>query len=36
MEGVVAGKERSNVVNKLNVYGGLHKEGGGSKKEGSV
>ena len=36
MEGVVAGKERGNVVNKLNVYGGLHKEGGGSKKESSV
>ena len=36
MEGVVAGKERSNVVNKLNVYGGLHKEGGGNEKEGSV
>ena len=36
MEGVVAGRERGNVVNKLKVNGGLHKEGGGSKKEGSV
>ena len=36
VEGVEAGQERSKVVNKLKVNGGMDQEGERSKKEGSV
>ena len=36
MEGVETGEEKSKVVNKLKVDGGMEKEGGRGKKEGSV
>ena len=35
MEGVETGEEKSKVVNKLKVDGGMEKEGGRGKKEGS-
>ena len=36
MEGVETGEEKSKVVNKLQVDGGMKKEDGRGKKEGSV